>query len=73
MELKRRNILGGLLKVIENDTLERVMIVVLRMNTIYPSDVTHVWSVPMIDNKGTFGLLEFLRVRWGNAVRDSQP
>ena len=69
MELKRRNILGGLLKVIENDTLERVMIVVLRMNTIYPSDVTNVWSVPMVDNQGTFGLLEFLRDRSAHDVK----
>ena len=61
MESERQNIFDGLLKVFENDALERVAIVVLRMNSIYPSDVTHIWCVPMINDKGTSGLLEFFR------------
>ena len=69
VQSKCRNIFDGLLKMFENDSLKRVAIVVLRMNSKYPSDATHVWSVPMIDNKGTSGLLEFFRDRSPHDVK----
>ena len=73
MESEGWNIFDRLLKVFENDALERVAIVVLWMNSIYPPDITHIWSVPMIGDMGTFGLVEFFRdcsahdVKWDEA------